>query len=53
MGWFETIQIQTNGRKLAEPAYLRRLIEAGVNEFFISRTARKTHTTPFRASPAL
>ena len=36
MGWFETIQIQTNGRKLADPAYLRRLIEAGVNEFFIS-----------------
>jgi len=34
--WFSRIQIQTNGRRLADPNYLRRLIDAGVNEFFIS-----------------
>jgi MoaA/NifB/PqqE/SkfB family radical SAM enzyme len=34
--WFSRIQIQTNGRRLADPIYLRRLIDAGVNEFFIS-----------------
>jgi MoaA/NifB/PqqE/SkfB family radical SAM enzyme len=34
--WFSRIQIQTNGRRLADPDYLRRLIDAGVNEFFIS-----------------
>ncbi len=34
--WFSRIQIQTNGRRLADPLYLRRLIDAGVNEFFIS-----------------
>lgn len=36
LGWFETIQIQTNGRRLSDPAYLRTLVRAGVNEFFIS-----------------
>ncbi len=36
LGYFETIQIQTNGRKLCDAAYLRGLIDAGVNEFFIS-----------------
>jgi pyruvate-formate lyase-activating enzyme len=34
--WFSRIQIQTNGRRLADPHYLSRLIDAGVNEFFIS-----------------
>jgi MoaA/NifB/PqqE/SkfB family radical SAM enzyme len=34
--WFSRIQIQTNGRRLADPRYARRLIDAGVNEFFIS-----------------
>ncbi len=34
--YFETIQVQTNGRKLCDAAYLRGLIDAGVNEFFIS-----------------
>jgi hypothetical protein len=36
LSWFSRIQIQTNGRRLADPLYLRRLIDAGVNEFFIS-----------------
>ena len=36
LGYFDTIQIQTNGRRLSDAGYLRRLIEAGVNEFFIS-----------------
>jgi MoaA/NifB/PqqE/SkfB family radical SAM enzyme len=35
-GWFEKIQVQTNGKKLSETDYLRRLIHSGVNEFFIS-----------------
>jgi len=36
LSWFSRIQIQTNGRRLADPEYLQRLIDAGVNEFFIS-----------------
>ena len=36
LGWFKKIQIQTNGRRLADRAYLRQLIESGVSEFFIS-----------------
>jgi MoaA/NifB/PqqE/SkfB family radical SAM enzyme len=36
LDWFRTIQIQTNGRRLAGKDYARRLVEAGVNEFFIS-----------------
>lgn len=35
-GWFKKIQIQTNGRRLADPEYVKRLVDAGVNEFFIS-----------------
>jgi pyruvate-formate lyase-activating enzyme len=35
-GWFRRIQIQTNGRKLADRRYLDRLIASGVNEFFVS-----------------
>ena len=34
--WFKRIQIQTNGRRLSDPAYLDQLIGWGVNEFFIS-----------------
>jgi sulfatase maturation enzyme AslB (radical SAM superfamily) len=34
--WFSRIQIQTNGRLLADDSYLHRLIDAGVNEFFVS-----------------
>lgn len=33
---FEKIQIQTNGRRLKDGDYARRLIRCGVNEFFIS-----------------
>ena len=36
LGCFETIQIQTNGRRLSDQGYLARLINAGVNEFFVS-----------------
>jgi len=35
-GWFKKIQIQTNGRRLGDRAYLAHLIDSGVNEFFIS-----------------
>ena len=35
-GHFETIQIQTNGRRLSDAGYLRGLIDAGINEFFVS-----------------
>ncbi|OQX64178.1 MAG: hypothetical protein B5M56_00355 [Desulfococcus sp. 4484_241] len=36
LGWFEKIQIQTNGRRLADLNYLRELVARGVNEFFVS-----------------
>jgi MoaA/NifB/PqqE/SkfB family radical SAM enzyme len=36
LGWFEKIQIQTNGRRLGDSAYLDQLIDSGVNEFFVS-----------------
>ncbi len=36
LGWFKRIQVQTNGRRLADGDYLRRLIDSGVNEFFVS-----------------
>lgn len=35
-GWFKNIQIQTNGRRLSDKAYLVHLLDCGVNEFFIS-----------------
>lgn len=35
-GWFRTIQIQTNGRRLADREYVKQLVAAGVNEFFVS-----------------
>ncbi len=35
-GRFGKIQIQTNGRRLADMDYLRRLVDCGVNEFFVS-----------------
>ncbi len=34
--WFKKIQIQTNGRRLSDKAYLTHLIDCGVNEFFVS-----------------
>jgi MoaA/NifB/PqqE/SkfB family radical SAM enzyme len=36
LGWFEKIQIQTNGRRLADKEYIRHLVGCGVNEFFVS-----------------
>ena len=35
-GFFHKIQIQTNGRRLKDRDYLAGLVEAGVNEFFVS-----------------
>lgn len=35
-GYFSKIQIQTNGRRLKDMEYVRGLVEAGVNEFFVS-----------------
>jgi MoaA/NifB/PqqE/SkfB family radical SAM enzyme len=35
-GWFRRIQIQTNARKLADADLTRRLVQAGLNEAFIS-----------------
>jgi len=36
LGYFRKLQIQTNGRRLHDKEYLKRLIDSGVNEFFIS-----------------
>lgn len=36
---FQRVRIQTHGARLADAAYCRSLVEAGVNEFFISITA--------------
>lgn len=35
-GSFEHVRLQTNGRTLADPAFARRLVDAGVDEFFVS-----------------
>jgi MoaA/NifB/PqqE/SkfB family radical SAM enzyme len=35
-GRFNKIQLQTNGRRLADRDYVHRLVDAGVNEFFVS-----------------
>jgi len=36
LGCFRKIQIQTNGRRLGDREYLKRIIDLGVNEFFVS-----------------
>lgn len=36
MNFFENIRIQTNGRRLSDIHYCKKLIAAGINEFFIS-----------------
>jgi len=36
---FEHVRIQTHGMRLADPAYCRELVEAGVDEYFVSVTA--------------
>src|SRR5262249_6189682 len=35
-GAFRHVRLQTNGRKLAEAEYTRALVEAGLDEFFVS-----------------
>ena len=35
-GAFRHVRLQTNGRKLADPIFARELVEAGVDEFFVS-----------------
>src|SRR5262249_52391113 len=41
---FEHVRIQTHGAHLAEAAYCRELVEAGVGEFFVSVTAADAAT---------
>jgi len=36
---FEHVRVQTHGMRLAEEAYCRELVEAGVDEYFVSLTA--------------
>ena len=36
LGWFKRVQIQTNGRRLADRLYLEHLIACGADEFFVS-----------------
>ena len=36
---FKNIRIQTHGGGLSDPAYLQKLVDAGINEYFISMTA--------------
>jgi MoaA/NifB/PqqE/SkfB family radical SAM enzyme len=35
-GAYRHVRLQTNGRKLADPEYTRSLVEAGIDEFFVS-----------------
>lgn len=35
-GGFEHVRLQTNGRRLADLAFARRLVEAGIDEYFVS-----------------
>ncbi|UJR84375.1 radical SAM protein [Sandaracinus amylolyticus] len=35
-GAFEHVRLQTNGRKLADPGFTARLVDAGIDEFFVS-----------------
>jgi molybdenum cofactor biosynthesis enzyme MoaA len=35
-GGFEVVRLQTNGRRLADRAYLQTLIDAGIREYFVS-----------------
>ncbi len=41
---FEHVRIQTHGMRLANERYLRELVEAGVDEFFVSLTAADAAT---------
>jgi MoaA/NifB/PqqE/SkfB family radical SAM enzyme len=44
---FEHVRIQTHGARLADPGYCRKLVEAGLDEYFVSVTAADaaTHDT--------
>jgi cyclic pyranopterin phosphate synthase len=33
---FDALRVQTNGRRLADPAFAREIVGAGINEFFVS-----------------
>ena len=49
MGYFERIQIQTNGRRLKDDRYIEQLVKWGVNEFFVSiHGLEQTHDTTTR-----
>lgn len=41
---FERVRIQTHGMRLANEAYCTELVDAGVNEFFVSVAAADAHT---------
>lgn len=41
---FEHVRIQTHGMRLANPRYCRTLVEAGVDEYFVSVTAADAET---------
>ena len=41
---FEHVRIQTHGMRLADRAYARELVEAGIDEFFVSVTAADAAT---------
>lgn len=41
---FDRVRIQTHGMRLAKPDYCRELVEAGVDEFFVSVTAADAAT---------
>jgi MoaA/NifB/PqqE/SkfB family radical SAM enzyme len=41
---FEHVRIQTHGMRLADPAYCRELVEAGIDEYFVSVTAADAET---------
>jgi MoaA/NifB/PqqE/SkfB family radical SAM enzyme len=41
---FQHVRIQTHGNRLADPAYCKLLVEAGVDEYFVSVTAADANT---------
>lgn len=41
---FEHVRIQTHGMRLADPAYCRELVNAGIDEYFVSVTAADAET---------
>lgn len=41
---FQHVRIQTHGVRLADPAYCRELVEAGIDEYFVSLTAADAAT---------